>query len=228
MEKTGSLVEILWQEETLQLLPQKAIYWPREETLFVADPHFGKSASFRKHGIPVSEKTTEDDCMRLEQILKHTHASRLIFLGDFFHARQSKTQVLRNLLFLWREEFPDLEIHLIRGNHDLKAGDPWAELKIKCHDEPWPLAKWDCRHHPVESAEKPFFAGHLHPGFTLNGQGKSRLRSPCFQINQDRIIFPAFGLFTGLKNIVPAPGDGIFLTNGKEIVGLPTNNSFLK
>ena len=60
------------------------------------------------------------------------------------------------------------------------------------------------------------------------GKANQDLGALAFQINQDRIIFPAFGLFTGLKNIVPAPGDGIFLTNGKEIVGLPTNNNFLK
>ena len=72
------------------------------KTPFVSDPHFGKAATFRKVGIPVSEHTTEDDCARLLQMLEQTQASRLVFLGDFLHARQGKTDPVRTLLFQWR------------------------------------------------------------------------------------------------------------------------------
>ena len=54
-------MRILWQSETLQLLPEKAIFWEKENTLFLADPHFGKAAAFRKVGIPIPETTSEDD-----------------------------------------------------------------------------------------------------------------------------------------------------------------------
>jgi hypothetical protein len=40
-------MEIVLAGETLRLLPDKALYWPRQQTLFIADAHFGKVAAFR-------------------------------------------------------------------------------------------------------------------------------------------------------------------------------------
>ena len=50
-----------------KLVAKKGIYWPKEKSLFVADPHFGKAATFRKVGIPVSEhqlRMTVIDCWK--------------------------------------------------------------------------------------------------------------------------------------------------------------------
>ena len=41
------MIEIQWQDQKLHLLAQKGLFWPEEKTLFVADPHFGKAATFR-------------------------------------------------------------------------------------------------------------------------------------------------------------------------------------
>ena len=103
MSPTNSQIDIVWQGEKLHLLARKGIFWPKEKTLFVADPHFGKAATFRKVGIPVSEHTTEDDCNRLLQMIESTEANKLVFLGDFLHARQGKTGPVRTLLFQWRD-----------------------------------------------------------------------------------------------------------------------------
>lgn len=218
---------IHWQNEIFHLFPQKAIFWEEQKTLFVADPHFGKATVFRKAGIPITEKTTQDDLNKLSEIIRLSGSKRIIFLGDFLHARQSRTQVLRNLLYLWREDFPDLELHLIRGNHDKSSGDPWPELKIACHNEPWSLPKWDCRHHPLENFKVPYFAGHIHPGYSLKGKGGLRERTACFQISKNRIVLPAFGSFTGLKNIPLRKDEQIFLTNGEKVIGLPSQQCFI-
>ena len=212
---------IQWDEEKLTLLADKALFWPVKKALFVADPHFGKTATFRRSGIPVPERTTQGDCERISQLLSKTNAKILIFLGDFFHSRIGKTELVKEILLHWRQELPDLEIHLIRGNHDLSSGDPWPELKIKCHPDPWTFSTLECRHLPVEQSSKPYLAGHIHPGFTLKGKGKASIRAACFHINQSKIILPAFGSFTGLKNVNPIPGDQIFMTNGNEIYEVP-------
>jgi metallophosphoesterase superfamily enzyme len=80
----------------------------------------------------------------------------------------------------------------------------------------------ECRHLPSPSSEKPHLAGHIHPGYSLNGKGKSRIRAACFHITPCHIILPAFGSFTGLKNIKPELYDEIFITNGEEIFKIPT------
>jgi len=48
----GACVTTVRGEELL-LLPQRALWWPAQKTLLVADLHFGKAATLRAHGIPV-------------------------------------------------------------------------------------------------------------------------------------------------------------------------------
>ena len=214
-----------WNNEKLELCPEKAVYWPAQKILFVADPHFGKAATFRKVGIPVPELTTADDCLRLEKLILRTKPEKLVFLGDFFHARQGRTNPVRTLLFAWRESIPKVELHLVRGNHDIQSGDPWPELEIQCHPDPWNGTSIECRHIPIEKPQRPYLAGHLHPGFTLMGKSRAGIRSACFQVGRDSMILPAFGSFTGLKNIRPQRGDQVFLTDGSEIIKVPTQPS---
>ena len=102
----------------------------------MADPHFGKAATFRI-GIPVSEHTTEDDCNRLLQMIESTEANKLVFWG-FLHARRER-QDSSGHYFFNGEMCADVEILLIRGNHDPKSRDPCQELSIKCLPE---LFKW--------------------------------------------------------------------------------------
>jgi DNA ligase-associated metallophosphoesterase len=211
-------VSIEWQGEFLNLLPDRAVYWPKEKILYVADTHFGKAATFRKVGIPVSEHTTAEDCERLSKLMEGTGAEKLIILGDFLHARAGRAQPVRNQLFDWRDQHKQLNIFLIRGNHDQQSGDPWSELDIECMPDPTEMERWDLRHLPVECPTRPYLAGHLHPGYRLSGTGRDTLRSPCWVIGEKRIILPAFGAFTGLKNVTLEPCEKLYLTNGKEII----------
>jgi DNA ligase-associated metallophosphoesterase len=213
-------VSIEWQGESLDLLPDRAVYWPKEKTLYVADTHFGKAATFRKVGIPVSEHTTAEDCLRLSKLAESTGAEKLIILGDFLHARAGRAQPVRNQLFHWRDQYKQLHIVLIRGNHDNQSGDPWPELDIECMPDPTEGKSWDLRHLPIDSPSRPFMAGHLHPGYRLSGTGRDTLRSPCWVVGEKRIILPAFGGFTGLKNVTLEPCEKLYLTNGKEIIPL--------
>ena len=80
---------IHWQNEIFHLFPQKAIFWEEQKTLFVADPHFGKATVFRKAGIPITEKTTQDDLNKLSEIIRLSGSKRIIFLGDFLQTIQN-------------------------------------------------------------------------------------------------------------------------------------------
>jgi DNA ligase-associated metallophosphoesterase len=210
-----------WQGEQIALLPDRAMYWPKKKTVYIADTHFGKAATFRKAGIPVSEHTTEEDLLRISKMIQQTKADRLVILGDFLHARAGRTQPVRNLLFDWRDHFKSLNIVLIRGNHDLQSGDPWPELGIECLPDPTAETPWVLRHLPGESSTRPFIAGHLHPGYRIQGKARDSLRCSCWVIGPGRIIMPAFGSFTGLKNVRLNSGETAYLTNGEEIYSIP-------
>ena len=48
-----------------RLLARRAIWWPDEATLFVADVHLGKAETFRALGVPVPAGPTEATLRRL-------------------------------------------------------------------------------------------------------------------------------------------------------------------
>ena len=183
--------------ETLWLLADKALYWPARQALLIADAHFGKAATYRLLGQPVPQGTTARNLQRLDQLLHDYPTRQLIFLGDFLHARPARSGSTLAALQAWRARHADLQILLVRGNHDRSAGDPPAELGIEVVGEPWPMGPFALCHEVLDCPGLHVLAGHLHPVFVLRGRGRDRLRMPCFSIEPAVTLLPAFGEFTG-------------------------------
>jgi DNA ligase-associated metallophosphoesterase len=211
-------IEVQLAGEAVQLLPERALFWPRAATLVVADLHWGKGATFRAAGIPIPMGSTSDDLARLDAALLRTAADRLVVLGDLFHARAGRiaTRTLAELR-RWRGLRPGLEIMLVRGNHDRHAGDPPDDLRINCVNAPAFVPPFTLRHEPAVSAEGYTLAGHLHPGLVLCGRAFQRERLPCFLLGEQVALLPAFGSFTGLGIVEPGPGDRAFVVGADEV-----------
>jgi DNA ligase-associated metallophosphoesterase len=207
--------------EEILLLPERALFWPRTATLVVADLHWGKAATFRAAGIPIPMGTTSDDLARLDTALLRTCARRLVVLGDLFHARAGRiaTRTLADLR-VWREARSALEMLLVRGNHDRHAGDPPEDLRINCVNAPAFVPPFVLRHEPSATEGAYTLAGHIHPGIVLAGPGLQRERLPCFWLSSRTAVLPAFGSFTGLGPVSPAPGDRIFVIAGDEVLAV--------
>ncbi|MBC8075818.1 MAG: ligase-associated DNA damage response endonuclease PdeM [Chloroflexales bacterium] len=206
--------------ETVALLPERALFWPRRATLFVADAHWGKAASFRAAAIALPGGTTSDDLARLDRLLARTGAQRLVLLGDLFHARAAKATRTLDAIAAWRSRNAQLEIALVRGNHDRSAGDPPAALAITSHNEPLDDPPFALRHFPRESAGGYTLAGHLHPGVVLAGAGRQRLRLPCFHLGPHMGVLPAFGSFTGSATMRRGDHDRVFVIADDEILAM--------
>src|SRR5205085_178911 len=110
-------MELTWLDQRLTLLPQRAIFWHDRRTLLVADPHFGKAATFRSAGIPIPRGTTTADLARLDAALDATKAERLIFLGDLLHAKSGRAAATLAVIRTWRTRREQLDVVLVRGNH---------------------------------------------------------------------------------------------------------------
>lgn len=201
--------EIVVAGETLTLLPERAAYWARARTLLVADPHFGKAATFRASAIPVPRGTTTAALRRLDALIARTGAVRIIFLGDYLHARDGRSPETLRVLAEWGVAQRGVELVLVRGNHDRRAGDPPAELGVRCTDAPMVDAPFILAHHPTTSTDGYVLAGHLHPGVSLSGPGRMRERLPCFWFGRGCGVLPAFGDFTGLADGALEPGDRV-------------------
>lgn len=203
--------------ETVQLWPERALGWPAQATLFIADPHLGKTASFRALGIAAPDGTAAD-LERLDTVLAASAARRLVVLGDLLHARRGVSPSLIATLADWRARHPGLEILLVRGNHDHGAGDPPTEWNILCADEPVALGPFVARHTPAPDPAGHVLAGHVHPGIALRDRNGAGLRVPCFVCGPDQSILPAFGSFTGLEMIPARPGTHRFLVTSDEVM----------
>jgi DNA ligase-associated metallophosphoesterase len=200
------------------LHPSGAALLASHSTLLIADAHFGKAVSFRKLGVPVPSGTTTETLDTLDRALADTGARRIVFLGDFLHSRRSHAQGTLGVIAQWRERNAGLDITLVRGNHDDRAGDPPTELGIRVVDEPLACGPFALCHHPNAREGAYVIAGHWHPCISVGGRAFQRLRLPCFWFGDDSGalprnavgVLPAFGSFTGMHRIEPREGDRIF------------------
>jgi DNA ligase-associated metallophosphoesterase len=186
----------------------------------VADAHFGKAASFRAAGIPVPRGTTGDDLARLDAALARADIRRIVFLGDFLHSRQGRAPATLAAIAAWRDAHREVDMVVVRGNHDRHAGDPPPAWRVQCVDEPWRLPGLPAlalAHHPDPAAEAYTLAGHVHPAVVLGGRAHQRLRLPCFHFGPRLGLLPAFGGFTGSHVVQPASGDRVFVIAGDEV-----------
>jgi len=203
-------VAITIRGQSVMLLPERAAFWHEAATLLVADPHWGKAATFRASGIPVPSGTTEEALLRLRALVAGTAARRVVFLGDLIHARAGRSDAMLLALAAWRKADALVDVVLVRGNHDRHAGDPPPDLRIDCVNAPWSAPPFIFTHHPGTNEAGYVIAGHVHPGIRLYGAGRQRERLPCFVIGPQRAILPAFGDFTGLADVDPVEGETIY------------------
>jgi uncharacterized protein len=187
----------------------------------VADLHLGKGASFRASGMPIPSGSTQATLEALAAAVANTGAKNLVILGDLWHARSGRTAENRSLLAQWRAERPELTTSLVIGNHDRGAG--W-ELDAVTPGEL--LGPFALHHFPDPDPRGYVLAGHLHPGFRLNGLGGQSLRLPCFWFGDSVGVLPAFGELTGAMEIHPQTSDRIVVVAEGKAALVPVRDRF--
>jgi uncharacterized protein len=210
--------------QQLWLSPDRCIFWEEEKALIVSDLHFGKTGHFRKSGIGVPQSVYREDLQRLLAQIQYFQPRQLLVVGDLFHSRENKELALFQR---WRENFPDLDVCLIKGNHDILKDEWYLAAGIALSPERLQIGEFifihditdaltadedtdtaDCRLSTTTACYS--FSGHIHPGIRINGLGKQSLRFPCFYFGEEYAVLPAFSRFTGMASIYPSPGENVF------------------
>ena len=213
--------QVQWAGQDLGLLADRALWWPAQRVLFIADLHIGKAATYRALGQPVPGGTTQQNLARLDHLIQTHRPRQIVFLGDFLHAVQARTPQVLAALQAWRAQHAQLALTLVRGNHDSRAGDPPPALGIAVVNEPHLIGPFAACHYPQLHATHFVLAGHLHPVCTLHGRGRDRIRMPCFVSQGEQAILPAFGEFTGGWQVEAAPGRRFYGVGGDAVWALP-------
>jgi uncharacterized protein len=218
------------REQQLWLSPDRCIYWEEERSLIVSDLHFGKTGHFRKAGIAVPQSVYREDLLRLLCQIQYFKPRQLLVVGDLFHSRENKELAL---FLKWREDFSDLGIQLIQGNHDILHDSWYEKAGIDLSREVLSIGPFSFVHDIEDIAggnnvpdgpgardvpDVPgeprkagyYFSGHIHPGIRIRGMGKQSLQFPCFYFGSEYAVLPAFGRWTGTVSIAPAPEDNVF------------------
>jgi DNA ligase-associated metallophosphoesterase len=204
---------------SFELLSQKAIYWPSEKILLVADLHLGKVNHYRKAGYPVPTKANDENTSILIDLLNRYKPERMIFLGDLFHSHYNEEwEVLGQVI----RHFRSTSFELVMGNHDIMSTLQYDRHEVKVHAEELLIGNVLLTHEPVEqpSGDVYHLAGHIHPGARLFGKGRQALVLPCFYFGKNQGILPAFGSFTGLYPVRVMKGDHVFVIADGEVISI--------
>ena len=173
--------------ETLHALPSGALYWPAARLLVVSDLHLGKSERLaRRGGALLPPYETRETLDRLEAEIDRAAPAHVLCLGDSFDdlaaargledvARLRLARLMAGRDWTW-----------IEGNHDAGPVEIGGTHRAQVTLGPLTFR------HIADPAEKAEVSGHYHPKLRLKGTTR-----PCFLLSPDRLILPAFGLYTG-------------------------------
>ncbi|MEO9896158.1 MAG: ligase-associated DNA damage response endonuclease PdeM [Paracoccaceae bacterium] len=180
-----------FQGVPLQALGSGAVWSAEQSMLCVSDLHLGKSERMsRRSGIPAPPYEIHDTLSRLEDDIAATQAQVIVCLGDSFddlaaaaalpeEARLWITRLQAGRRWVW-----------IEGNHDPGpidlGGAHLAEMELG------PLTF----RHIAQDGARGEVSGHYHPKVQVPTRARVISR-PAVLVDDDRIILPAYGTYTG-------------------------------
>ena len=209
--------------DTFWLLPERAVYWEQQNSLIIADLHLGKTGHFRKSGIAVPQAVYKEDLQRLFALIQYHKPEQLIIVGDMFHSRENKEM---DFFTRWRNDLFQLNIELVKGNHDILHNDWYSQNSIKLNSSRLRVGSFSFVHDPAEAAISETeemlycFSGHVHPGIRISSGSRQSLSFPCFHFSGGGAVLPAFSQFTGYVIIKPKKQDADYAIVNKTLIKL--------
>ncbi|NML57317.1 ligase-associated DNA damage response endonuclease PdeM [Chryseobacterium cheonjiense] len=187
------------RQETFTLTNQRALFWEEQKALILSDLHIGKTAHFRKNGIALANQIMKNDLERLSILIEYFKPEKFIVVGDLLHAGDNSDV---DEFCSWRNQYTDLQFHLIEGNHDRITKKLESKLCLNFKSELLEIEDFMLIHDFEKKHPKFQITGHIHPGFVINSAVK-KIKLPCFVVTENQLLLPAFSEFTGLdtKNL---------------------------
>lgn len=219
------MVPFLFAGEEMRLTQGRALFWPREQALLVADLHLEKASFFAVRGQMLPPYDSRATLEQLALAIRETGARRVFALGDNFHDSAGQARLDPHAAGMLAALTRATEWVWITGNHDPDLGDPYGgELAQELA-----IGGLMLRHKARAGEGLPELSGHFHPRLMLNARGR-RIARPCAVVSERRMILPAFGALTGgmdaadpaiLAAMQPARAIDAVLPAGSRLVQYP-------
>jgi DNA ligase-associated metallophosphoesterase len=175
----------------------RALYWPAERALLVADLHLEKASWLAQRGQMLPPYDSRDTLERLADAVRITDARRVITLGDNFHDDAGALRLDAHCTGMLEALTRALDWVWITGNHDEElprgfGGTIVPELEV---------GGITLRHEARAGETAPELSGHYHPKMRMTVRNRHIAR-PCAVLGRsnsgaERMILPAFGTLTG-------------------------------
>ncbi|MEC3876171.1 ligase-associated DNA damage response endonuclease PdeM [Chryseobacterium salviniae] len=187
------------RQEIFTLTNQRALFWEEQKALILSDLHIGKTAHFRKNGIALANQIMKNDLERLSILIEYFKPEKFVVVGDLLHAGDNSDV---DEFCAWRNQYSNLQFHLIEGNHDRISKKLESKLCLNFKSELMEVEDFILIHDFEKKHQKFQITGHIHPGFVINSAVK-KIKLPCFVVTENQLLLPAFSEFTGLdtKNL---------------------------
>ena len=195
------MVPLSFAGEEWLLTEGRALYWPRENALLVADLHLEKGSFFARHGQMIPPYDSRETLERVALAIRETGARRVITLGDNFHDSDGSTRLEDHACGMLEALTKAVDWVWITGNHD-------PHMEARCGGtlvEEIELGGVILRHRAKKGETRPELSGHYHPRLQLKIRQRM-IRRPCAVVSANegadgkrsgRMILPAFGAYTG-------------------------------
>jgi uncharacterized protein len=182
------MVPFMFGAEEMRLVQGRALFWPRENALLVADLHLEKASFFASYGQMLPPYDSRETLGRIALAVRETGARRVFCLGDNFHDDAGEARLEPHAAGMLSVLTKALDWVWIAGNHDAAAsGTVVEELET---------SGFILRHQALQGERRPELSGHYHPKLTIAARGR-RIARPCAVRSERRMILPAFGALTG-------------------------------
>ncbi|MBW8785104.1 MAG: ligase-associated DNA damage response endonuclease PdeM [Novosphingobium sp.] len=194
------MVPFSFAGEEWRLTGTRAVFWPREQALVVADLHLEKASFFATHGQMLPPYDSRETLERLALAIRETGARRVYTLGDNFHDSAGSERLEPHAAGMLAALTRATEWVWITGNHDpamtaREGGTVVEELAV---------GGVRLRHRAQSGETGPELSGHFHPRLQVSIRGR-RIVRPCAVASERRMILPAFGSLTaGMDAADPA------------------------
>jgi len=206
---THAGMELEFRHEVLVADLRGCMFWPSEKALIVSDLHLEKGSSFAsRKGIFMPPYDTQATLEALALCVHDWQPRTIISLGDSFHDDDASLRLPQSCRLGLGQLMEGRDWIWVCGNHDPTppenlGGTFCTEIQIG------PL---NFIHEPTCDFRHGEVAGHLHPSAKIRRRNKS-VRRRCFVGDENRMILPAFGAFTGGLNVLDPAYDGLFEMN---------------